>query len=69
MLAVADEDMDRSTEQKTSAVHFLRFDLDAGQIAAFKQGAAVELRVDHPRYAERSVITEASRSALAADFD
>jgi hypothetical protein len=61
--------MDRSTEQKTSAVHFLRFDLDAAQVAAFKRGAAVELRVDHPRYTERSVLTEASRSALAADFD
>jgi hypothetical protein len=67
--AVADEDMERSTGQKTSAVHFLRFDLDAAQVAAFKRGAAVELRVDHPRYAERSVLTEASRSALAADFD
>jgi len=69
VLAVADEDMDRSTEQKTSAVHFLRFDLDAAQVDAFKRGAGVELRVDHPRYAERSALTEASRSALAADFD
>ncbi|HZX92373.1 MAG TPA: DUF3501 family protein [Rudaea sp.] len=68
-LAIADEDMDRSTEQKTSAVHFLRFDLDAAQVDAFKSGAAVELRVDHPRYLERSMLTEASRSALAADFD
>ena len=67
--AIADEDMDRSTEQKTSAVHFLRFDLDAMQVDAFKRGTAVELRVDHPRYAERSVLTEASRSALATDFD
>jgi len=68
-LAIADEDMDRSTEQKTSAVHFLRFDLGPGQVAAFKRGASAELRVDHPRYAESSVLTEASRSALAADFD
>ncbi len=69
VIAIADEDMDRSTAQKTSAVHFLRFDLDAAQVGAFKRGATVELRVDHPRYAERSVMSEASRSALAADFD
>ena len=69
VVAIADEDMDRSTEQKTSAVHFLRFDLDASQVAAFKRGAAVELRVNHPRYTERSALTDASRSALAADFD
>jgi hypothetical protein len=68
VVAIADEDMDRSTEQKTSAVHFLRFELDAAQIEAFKNGSGVELRVDHPRYAERSALTEASRSALAADF-
>ncbi|HET7064003.1 MAG TPA: DUF3501 family protein [Rudaea sp.] len=69
VVAIADEDMDRSTEQKTSAVHFLRFELDAAQVEAFKNGSVVELRVDHPRYAEHSVLTEASRSALAADFD
>jgi uncharacterized protein DUF3501 len=69
VVAIADEDMDRSTEQKTSAVHFLRFDLDAAQVAAFRRGAGVELRVDHPQYTERSVLGEATRSALAADFD
>ncbi|SRR5512135_219429 len=69
VVAVADEDMDRSTEQKTSAVHFLRFELDAAQIAAFRRGAAAELRADHPRYTERVVLTEATRAALAADFD
>ena len=69
VLAIADEDMDRSTEQKTSAVHFLRFDLDGAQVGAFKRGAAVELRVNHPHYSERSVLNQASRSALAADFD
>ena len=69
VVAIADEDMERSTEQKTSAVHFLRFDLDAGQVATFKRGAGVELRVNHPRYTERSALTDASRLALAADFD
>ena len=67
--AIADEDMDRSTEHKTSAVHFLRFDLGADQVAAFKRGATVELYVDHPRYTGRTVLDAASRSALAADFD
>jgi len=69
VIAIADEDMDRSTGQKTSAVHFLRFDLGPAHVAAFKRGASVELRVDHPRYSESCVLTEASRSPLAADFD
>ena len=48
--AVADEDLDRSTDQKTSAVHFLRFELDDKMRQALKSGAALAIGVDHPQY-------------------
>ena len=67
--AVADEDMDRSNADKTSAVHFLRFELDADQVAAFKNGSGVELAIDHAGYRFAAVIDGATRVALAADLD
>ncbi|HQU15558.1 MAG: hypothetical protein B7Z66_00740 [Chromatiales bacterium 21-64-14] len=48
--AVADEDMERATEEKTSAVHFLRFELDAPMVAAIKGGAALAIGVAHEHY-------------------
>ncbi len=50
--AIADEDLDRTTEEKTSAVHFLRFELTPAMIAALKQDAALNMGVDHPGYQE-----------------
>ena len=47
---VADEDMDRTTEDKTSAVHFLRFELTPEMIAAFKGGATLDAGIDHENY-------------------
>ncbi|HYH42167.1 MAG TPA: DUF3501 family protein [Burkholderiales bacterium] len=47
---IADEDLERETDTKTSAVHFLRFELDAGMIAAAIGGAPVSAGVDHPEY-------------------
>jgi hypothetical protein len=69
VVAIADEDMDRSTDSKTSAVHFLRFDLDAGQIDALKNGSAAEFAIDHPHYHERAALSPDTRAALAADLD
>lgn len=69
LFAVADEDMERSNEQKTSAVHFLRFDLGPAQAAALKGGARCELAIDHPHYAASAAFSEATRRALAADLD
>jgi len=66
--AIADEDMERSNESKTSAVHFLRFELGAGAIAAFRRGDAVELAIDHPQYRARTVLDAMTLAALAADF-
>ncbi|HEX7157236.1 MAG TPA: DUF3501 family protein [Burkholderiaceae bacterium] len=67
--AIADEDLDRATEQKTSSVHFLRFELTAAAIDAFKGGEAVALGIDHPRYSARiDEIAPDVRAALAKDF-
>lgn len=48
--AHADEDMERSDEEKTSAVHFLRFELDANRVDMVKGGASLEFGSDHPNY-------------------
>ena len=48
--AIADEDLERETEEKTSSVHFLRFELDAGMINSLRQGAALSMGVHHPGY-------------------
>ncbi len=48
--AIADEDLDRSTDEKTSAVHFLRFELDDKMRQALKSGATLAAGVDHPQY-------------------
>ena len=49
--AIADEDLDRENEDKTSAVHFLRFELSAPMKQALQGGAALSMGVDHPNYA------------------
>ncbi|MBX6420246.1 MAG: DUF3501 family protein [Nevskia sp.] len=66
--AVADEDLERSTETKTAAVHFLRFELDAAARAAVKNGAPIRFGVDHPAYRYEVVAPEAVRAALVADL-
>ena len=67
--AIADEDMDRANETKTSAVHFLRFELDAASAQAIKAGAALRFGVDHPLYTATVEVSAAVRAALAADLD
>src|SRR4249920_2127075 len=49
--AIADEDLDRENEEKTSSVHFLRFELSEAMAQALKGGAPLAIGVDHPRYA------------------
>jgi hypothetical protein len=67
--AIADEDLERENEEKTSSVHFLRFEFEPAAIAAFKQGAAVALGVDHPNYSVRlDEIAPQVQAALARDF-
>jgi hypothetical protein len=69
VFAIADEDLDRENEEKTSSVHFLRFELSAPMAASCKAGASVSLGIDHERYrhAVREV-PEAVRLALARDL-
>jgi hypothetical protein len=69
VLAIADEDLGRSNETKTSAVHFLRFELTPAMIAGLGAGAPLALSVDHPHYAAKVVVEGAVRSALIADLD
>jgi len=67
--AIADEDLDRETEQKTSSVHFLRFELTADMIKAIKGGAALSMGIDHPAYTHSVMpLTDATRASLARDF-
>ncbi len=68
--AIADEDLERENEQKTSAVHFLRFQLDPDSIARLKQGAEFAIGIDHENYThEVAPLPAATREALLADFD
>jgi len=67
--AIADEDMERENEEKTSSVHFLRFELDAASRQAVKSGASVSMGVDHPRcQVTVDPIAEAVRVSLARDL-
>jgi hypothetical protein len=68
LYAIADEDLERENETKTSAVHFLRFELDAAARAAVKAGAPIRFGVDHPAYRYEAQAPEPVRAALAADL-
>ncbi|MFO1409459.1 MAG: DUF3501 family protein [Steroidobacteraceae bacterium] len=68
--AVADEDLDRETAEKTSAVHFLRWEFTPAMVAALKAGAALAAGIDHPAYSARvEPVPEETRRALVADLD
>lgn len=69
VVAHADEDLSRSDDDKTSAVHFLRFELDATMRAALKAGASLTFGVDHEAYRCEVESTAAVRASLAADLD
>jgi hypothetical protein len=66
--AIADEDLDRETPDKTSAVHFLRFELTAPMRAAVKAGAAVKLGCDHTNYPAHVQISPETLASLAGDL-
>ena len=69
VFAIADEDLERADEEKTSAVHFLRFELPAEQVAALKDGAALIAGIDHDNYqVEVSPVPDNIRKALIADL-
>jgi hypothetical protein len=67
--AIADEDLDRDDGVKTSAVHFLRFELTPEMAAALKYGVGLAIGVDHPSYAAViPAVPVETRAALAADL-
>ena len=68
VLAHADEDLPRSNDQKTAAVHFLRFELDAAMRAQLKAGAPLRAGVDHPSYAHAVAVPADVARTLAADL-
>ena len=67
--AIADEDMERSNESKTSAVHFLRFEFPPAAIMALRAGADLGFGIDDDRMRVGAVATGTTRAALLADFD
>ena len=67
--AIADEDLERADEEKTSAVHFLRFELPPEQIAALKSGASLIAGIDHENYhVEVSPVPDNIRASLINDL-
>jgi len=68
--AIADEDLPRENEEKTSAVHFLRFELSEEMTRALKYGVGMSMGVDHRNYqAELGVVPPGARASLARDLD
>ena len=69
VFAIADEDLERENEEKTSSVHFLRFEFTPPMIAALKAGANLSVGVDHDQYRHAlTPVSVATRQALTADF-
>jgi len=68
--AIADEDMSRSNAEKTSAVHFMRFEMTSEMAAAVKAGAALSAGIDHPQYqCLLDPLPEPVRATLSSDID
>ena len=69
VFAIADEDLERENEEKTSSVHFLRFELDPASIAAAKSGAAIRMGIDLSAYTVEPFTLPADiRAALVVDL-
>ncbi len=66
--AIADEDLERATDEKTSAVHFLRFELDRNMIDALRDGAALTMGADHPNYQATADVDAAVKASLLNDL-
>jgi len=67
--AIADEDLERDTEEKTSSVHFMRFELNDDMIASLKSGAALNIGIEHPELTVMVTADDASRQSLIDDLD
>ena len=65
---IADEDLDRENDEKTSSVHFLRFELTGPMREALRAGAALAMGVDHEAYRVETAIPAPVRESLARDL-
>jgi len=68
VFAISNEDLDRSTEEKTSAVHFMRFELSGEMIAALRASAGLESGTDHAGYPYATDVSAETREALLKDL-
>ena len=69
VFAIADEDLERENDEKTSAVHFLRFELSAAMISALRDGAELAVGIDHPQYNQTiQPVRAAIRTSLLFDL-
>ena len=69
VFAIADEDLERETDEKTSSVHFMRFELTPGMKEALKQGKSLAMGIDHPNYTVSAYkVSEAVRQSLMNDL-
>ena len=66
---IANEDLERETDEKTSAVHFMRFEFSEAMIKALKEGAMMSAGVDHPEYQYEMTPSESVQKSLLNDFD
>ena len=69
VVAIADDDLERENDEKTAAVHFLRFELSAAMRERLRRGAGVAVGVDHPDYCARAELRPEVRGALVADLN
>ena len=69
VFAICNEDMDRETEVKTSAVHFMRFEFDQVMVKEFVSGVPVKVGVSHPHYDYEIILNSESQDALSQDFN
>ena len=69
VLSIADEDMERANDEKTSAVHFLRFQFSDAIVKSLQSGAAVQIGIDHQAYEEKPLLLlEPTRASLVNDL-
>ena len=66
---ISNEDLDRTTEDKTSSVHFMRFELTADMVSAAKGGASITMGIDHPAYNYEVEVSDSVRQSLVNDLD
>jgi len=65
---IANEDLNRETEHKTSSVHFLRFELSPEMAAAAKQGAPLKAGIEHANYCDETIVADNVRESLVGDL-